>query len=477
MMRNYFNRLPRGVKASVAFFIASVVSKGISYLTTPIFTRLLSSEEYGQVSIFLTWFQIFGIIAMFCFAYGIFNNGMIEYKDKRDDFSFSLLILSNIFTIAFAGILFSIFPFIQSFIKIEIPFIFLMCLLFLFQPAYNFWFARQRYELKYKATLAWTLVCAIVSPFVAIVCILFSKDGDHVYMRIFGAECPLLLIYIGFYLYLGFKNRWQVNTQYWKEAILFNLPLIPHYLSTYLLGSSDKIMISYLIGDTAVAYYSVASSIGTIAGIIWTAINGSLIPYTYEKCEEGKYEDINRVTLPLISLFAVGCFVVILLAPEAVRLMATNNYMEAIYVIPPIVGGVFFQIQYFIYANIVYYHKKPTYVMIGSLTAVILNLVLNYFCIKNFGYIAAGYTTIVCYAVQASIDYLAMRIVVGKAVYNMKYIFILSLCVVVIVLLSNLIYNSSIIRYMILILTIVLIIIFRKKIIKIVFATKNVKSN
>lgn len=461
-----FKKIPQGVKASIAFFIASVITSGIAYITTPIYTRLLTTDEYGQVSIFLSWLQIFGIIAMFCLHFGVFNNGMLDYPNHRDDYSFSMLILSNIITLSFSGILLCVYPIIKNFLKLDIAFVILMCVIFLFQPAYNFWCTRQRYELKYKAILFWSILSAILSPSVAIALILTNKSGSNLYPRLFGAESVLILMYLGFYFYLGFKNKWKLNVKYWKQALLFNLPLIPHYLSTYILNSSDKIMISNLIDDTAAAYYSVAHSIAAIASIIWVAINSSLIPFTYEKCKENKYGEINKVTLPLISIFAAGCVGVIMLAPEAVKIMATSDYKEAIYVIPPIVGGVFFQVQYYLYANILFYHKKPKYVMIGSISAMSLNLFLNYFCIKKWGYVAAGYTTIACYGFQAIIDYIAMKKVVKKSVYNMKYMIILSLLVTVIALTSSLIYDYTKIRLTILVELIIAAIIFRKDIIK-----------
>ena len=91
--------LPNGVKTAAAFFIASLISKGMSFITTPIFTRLMTSDEYGQVSLFLSWLSILGIIAMFSLDRGVYNVGMMEYKDKRKGFSFSLLILSNLITL------------------------------------------------------------------------------------------------------------------------------------------------------------------------------------------------------------------------------------------------------------------------------------------------------------------------------------------------------------------------------------------
>lgn len=464
--------LPQAVKASAAFLVASALSSGISYLVTPVYTRLLTAEEYGQTALFLTWLQIFGIIAMFCLSSGVYNNGMVDYPEKRDEYSFSMLILSNIITLCFSGILLCLYPVFYSYLKLELPYIILMCVVFFFQPAYNFWNCRQRYEMKYKTTVFWSVFSAILSPVVAIICIFTADENSRLFSRIFGAEVTLIAFYIGFYIYLGIKSRFKVNTSYWKEAFLFNIPLIPHYLSAYLLTSADRIMISNLIGDAQTAYYTVAHTISGVIIIVWNAINASLIPFTYEKCKVKDYKSISKVTFPILVLFAVICVIVIMLAPELIFIMATENYMEAIYVIPPLIGGVFLQVHYFIYGNIIYYYKKPVYLMLSSVPATILNVILNYIFISKYGYIAAGYTTILCYLVQAIANYIGMRKVVKQEVYNMKFIGLLTLTVVVISVLSNLLYDYFVIRYLILAAIAIMCIIFRKKIIGIVLAIR-----
>lgn len=466
MMRLYqqLRNMPKAVKASIAFFAANIVIKGIAYISTPLYTRLLSTDEYGQTSVFLAWFQVFGIIAMFCLSAGVFNNGMIDYPDKRDEYSFSMLILSNVITLCFSIILLSFYPLIKGIIKLTLPLVILMCVLFFFQPAYNFWVAKQRYEFKYKFTVLWSVLSALLSPTVAIFCILIFPE-HKLYARIFGAEVALLVIYIGFYFYLAYKVKFLINTKYWKHALLFNLPLIPHYLSTYLLASSDRLMISYIVNDSATAYYSVAYSVASVITIVWSAANASLLPFTYEKCAERDYKTISKVTLPILAVFGVSCFLIILLAPEVVMIMATKDYTEAIKVIPPIVGGVFFQVHYYIFANILYYFKKPNFVMIGSITATLLNIVLNYIFIKKYGYTAAGYTTIFCYFIQAIIDYLAMRYVVKESVYNMKLITIMSAAIIIVSILGNLLYRFLYPRYIIVLLITVLGIIYHKTII------------
>lgn len=467
--------MPQGAKASLALLFANIVSKGIAYITTPLYTRLLTPDDYGQTAVFLTWLQVFGIVAMFCLSYGVFNNGMIDHKKDRDGYSLSMLVLSNIITVAFCAVLLTVYPAVKDVIGLDLPFLILMCAIFLVQPAYNFFIARNRYELKYKATVLWTVVAAIVSPLAALICIL--NFDNRLYGRIFGAELALIAIYIGFYIYIVLKGRGKFTTKYWKTAFLFNLPLIPHYLSTYLLGSSDKIMIARLIGDTATAYYSVAYSVASVTTIVWQAVNSSLIPYTYEKCERKDYKAISGITLPILTVFAAVCILVILLAPEVVAVMATADYMEAIYVIPSVVGGVFFQVQYFIYANVVYYYKKPKYVMFASVGATTLNIVLNYIFIPRFGYVAAGYTTIFCYIVQAAADYLALRHVVHEKIYNMRYLGMLSLGVIVIALISPLSYGRPLVRYSIAGAMLIFAVVFRRRLIKLFLSIRGVKKS
>ena len=157
--------------------------------------------------------------------------------------------------------------------------------------------------------------------------------------------------------------------------------------------------------------------------------------------------------------------------------MSPKSFREAIYVIPPIVGGVFFQVHYYIYANVLYYYKKSKYVMIGSITATLLNIVLNYIFINEYGFIAAGYTTIFCYFVQALIDYFAMKKVVGESVYNMKVIAAMSVGIVVISLVSNLTYDYLIIRYVIAAVIVALGVIYRKKLMSLFAGMKKGKKN
>lgn len=457
--------IPTPAKASIAFLFINILQKGLAFLTSPIYTRILTPEEFGQVSVFLSWYSLIGIIAMFCLSYGVFNNGMLDYEHDRDRFMFSLLILSNIITLSlFIIILFSN-KWIQNIINVETSLVLLMFLLFFTQPAFNFWSARQRYEYKYKLSSVVTIITSITSPIVAIICIL-STSGDKVQARLFGGESVFIVCYIIIYIYIAYKAKFKIKLNYWKYALVFNLPLIPHYLSNYILNSSDRLMIASLIGDSYAALYSIAYSVASVVTIIWFAINNSLVPYTYEKCKIKDYKSISKITNPIITIYAIACILIIFLAPEAIIIISPKSYHDSIYAIPPIVGGVFFSSLYYIFANIVYYFKKPKYVMIASLISALLNIMLNWILIPRYGYIAAGYTTLICYIIQATIDFIVMRKIVGQSIYNMKYIISLSTIVIIIILISNFIYEYPLIRFGILGCVFISIVLFRNIIIR-----------
>lgn len=465
-MKNKKSLIGREAKATVAFFISTLITKGISYLTTPFYTRLLTTEQFGHVTVYFTWVQLFGIIAMFCFMNGVFNNGMLDFPNDRDGFSFSVLILSNIITIAFSIFILLLYPLIYNILNIEKPLLYLMFLTFLTQPALSFWIAKQKYEYKYKLPLVVSISSALFSSLSAVLSILLIGK-NAVYERIFGAELVLIAFYCVFYVILAVRTKFRINLKYWKYAFFFNFPLIPHYLSSYILSSSDKIMISRLINDSQAGFYGIAYSIASIALIIWTAINGSLVPYTYEKCKEGNYSAISKIVNPLIAIFGVGCLYVMLLAPEIISILSTEEYFEAVIVVPPIVAGVFFQVLYYLFGNIIFYFKKPVYVTIASITSCLLNIVLNLIFIPRFGYIAAGFTTLVCYIIQAIIDYFLMAKIVKRPVYNLKFILLFSFFVILFSILCMFIYQYRILRISIAVIITLLIFIFYNKIKKV----------
>lgn len=463
----------KSIKSSSAFFLSNLIVSGISYLTIPIYTRILSPSQFGEVSVFLTWYTLIGILAMFSLSSGVFNVGMVDYPTERDKYSFSMLILSNIISVVVFIVFLISYSLVEHFFTIEFHYILLMFGLYFTLPAYNFWTCRQRYELKYKASFIWSIVFAIISPIFAITCICLFPN-HVVFARIFGSEIPVLIVCIGFYLFIASRSNFKLETKYWKDVLKFNIPLIPHYLSLHLLSSSDRLMISYYEGNNATAYYTIAYSIATLLIVVWSAINASLVPFTFEHCKQNNYAPISKVSNILLIFFATLCFLIILIGPDVIAIVAEKQYLEAIYAIPPIVSGVFFQVCYFIFSNLIFFYKKTHYIMYASVSAAMINVILNIIFIPRFGYIAAGYTTLISYIFQAIFDYFAMKMVMRKNIYNSVFLILISCIVVSMSLFSGFLYDYSILRYL-LCLLIISILIFKRHDVIILLRVKGLK--
>ena len=69
---NKYKVMSEDVKCSIYYIICNLFQKGIAFVTVPIFTRVMSTEQYGQFSVFQSWIQIFII---FKYIY-YFNNSM-----------------------------------------------------------------------------------------------------------------------------------------------------------------------------------------------------------------------------------------------------------------------------------------------------------------------------------------------------------------------------------------------------------------
>ena len=113
------------------------------------------------------------------------------------------------------------------------------------------------------------------------------------------AKC---LVGILLFVLLFGRGKTYYNKKYWKYALGFNIPLIPHYLSNYILNQSDRLMIGKLVGNAQAAYYSVAYTISSVILLVMSSVNNSLTPYIYKSIDSKKDKQIKNVANMLVML-------------------------------------------------------------------------------------------------------------------------------------------------------------------------------
>lgn len=473
-IKKMYSKLSAPVKASLWFTICSVIQKGITLLSTPIFTRLLTTEQYGVYSVYQSWYTIISIFATLHLSAGILFNGLTKYEDDRERLISSFQGLSTTVTILLFIVYLIGMNYFNKILELNPILMFAMFVELLFVPAYAYWAVKERFDYKYKKIIILTLLVAIGSPALGIISVLSTsfKAEARVLSYVFVSSFEGLIFYI-----INFKKgKVFFDKKYWKYALNFNLPLIPHYLSMTVLNQADRIMIRKYVGLEYAGIYSVAYQVSMMMNIITIAINNSYIPYTYKNMKKEKYNGINKNSNYLLLIVGGLCVVAMAFGPEIIKIFASKEYYQAIWIIPPVAASVYFMFLYSLFANIEFYFEKTKYVMVASCAGAITNIILNYIYIQKYGFIAAGYTTLFCYILFSLAHYIFYRIVIKQKnisnIYNLKYIILISIMLFVFMLIMPFMYINIIIRYIFLLILLIIIFIYRKKIINIFISIK-----
>lgn len=406
-MVSHYRSLSNPVKASFWFLICSFLQKGISVITTPVFTRLLSTAEYGQYSVFNSWYGIALILIALSLSAGVHSQGIVKYEEERDVFTSSLLGLTLTSAAVWTLVYFLFRTYWNNTLGLTTVQVLCMLSLVLTTSIFNFWANGERVDFKYKTLVIVTLLVSVFKPLLSILFITHSQD--KVTARILGIVIVELLAYGWMCCVQMRKGKTFFSKKYWLYALAFNLPLIPHYLSQTVLNSADRIMIERMIGASEAGIYNLAYSIALIMTLFNTALMQTISPWMYRKIKEKKEKDIAPIAYSTLIIIAVVNLLLILMAPEIVAVFAPKPYYQAIWVIPPIALSAFFMYAYDLFAKFAFYYEKTGFIMIASVVGATVNVILNYFFIQKYGFIAAGYTTLVCFILYALGHYVFMQ--------------------------------------------------------------------
>lgn len=469
-----YRSFPAGAKASIWFVFCSILQKGIQFITVPIFTRTLSTEQYGQFTLYQSWLNIITIFASLMLYSSVFNNGMLKYGKQKDRFISSLQGLSTTCTV----ILFFVYLLGADFwdTLLGLPRIVMLSMFveILFYPALQYWSMRQRYEFKYRALVAVTLAISVLNPLLGLLAVYATEEKGIA--RILSVSLLNAGIGLLFYIHNFFKGKLFFAREYWKFALGFNLPLIPHFLSTVIFSQSDRIMIEKMFGATPMAIYSLAYSLGVVMSIVYTAITDSLVPWIYQKCQANAYDQIGHLATRITILVALITLVPIAMAPELVAIMGTEEYTPAMWGVPPVAVASYLSFLCTLFSSIEFYFEKSKFVMVASCSSALVNIILNFLLMNLFGYLAAAYTTAICYLILATAHYYFMKSAfrenVGTgSVYNIKSICLITLALVLAAAVMMLLYPVAVIRYAFVAVLLVVGVIKRKTIFSLILRT------
>lgn len=433
----------KALRSGVWYTVSNLLVKSTILITTPIFTRLLTKAEFGSFNNYTSWLSIATIVVTLNLDSTLIS-ARFDYEHDFDGYIFSLLSLSLLSSVVWLIITNLGGDYFSSFLELDMKYINAMLIYLLFLPAVNMFQIRERYYFEYRKTVFTSIVLSIGTALLSV--FLVGNMSNRLDGRIIGAVVPTILLGFVFYYYFWRKGK-VVKIQYWKYAIPICLPYIPHLLSMTLLNSTDRVMITKICGPEQTALYSLAYTCGTMITLLLTSLNGAFAPWLGEKIHKKEYRDIRKVSYIYISAFLVMAVGIMLISPEVLYILGGASYMEAKYVLAPVSMGCVCQFLYTLFVNIEQFKKKTGGMAIGSVSAALINFILNLIFIPQIGYLAAAYTTLVGYVVLLLIHmYLVKRLGLSE-VYDYKFIGLVVLIGICLMILITVLYSYAILRY------------------------------
>ena len=447
-----YNNLALPVKASFWYLSCSILQKAIGFLTTPLFTRVMSKSDFGIVSMYNSWETIFTVICTLYLFNGVYNTAMIEFETDRDGFTSSVQSLTTLITVGVFMLYFLLSNILSKIIGLPNNIMLLMMVDIVFSAGMSFWSIRNRYEYKYKSVAAFTVISTLMMPIVSVSLVLRTTT-EKATARIVGTVIVHALVYGVAYLLNLKRGKKIFNKKYWKYGIGFNLPLIPHYLSSIIMTESDRVVINNVCGSSYAAVYSISSSVTSIMNIVTISINQAITPWIYEKLGKKQMKDIGNVTYKVIAVVGTGFFLTSFIVPELVSILAPDDYHEAVWATPPLLIGMFL---YFIYCNFgnveIFFHQQKAMLM-SSVIVAVFNIILDYCLVKRYGFILASYATMISYFLYTMLHYYFMRNICKKKNEENPYSFraIMSIIVIfgLLIISSSLLYKTTGVRYVV----------------------------
>ena len=398
------------VKNTAILAIGQLSSKVFTFLLLPVYTSLLSPNDFGKIDAVQTVISLLLYFVTLQIENAIFRF-LIEYRNKENiQISYvtsALVVLLVMIGISITLIIFLNYIFIFPYIKLIIALIFIQSLyLFISNLARGL-----GNNTDYSIASFLITVSSLISNILMIV--IFKYGAVSILLSLAISNL------IGF-IYLFYRIKiWKLikpkNIDIVKinEMLRYSLPLIPNAISWWIANMSDRLIVIYFLGTMYNGIYAAANKIPTIYTTIFVVFNtawAESVSLAINDSDRNVYiESMMNNSFKLFSFMNMG---IILCVSIFFDYLIGNQYSEAYNQIFILLLAIFVNSLCSLLGGILG-GLKNTYV-IGWTTVIgaVINAVINLFFIKMIGLYAASISTLISYIIIYLFRYFSVKKVV-----------------------------------------------------------------
>ncbi len=238
-------------------------------------------------------------------------------------------------------------------------------------------------------------------------------QGKLYYAFIIGNTIPSFMVGIAVIIWGFSRGKSFIKRTYWRYCLGISLPLVFHSLAGLILAQSDHIMLQQMYSLESAGTYGFTYNIASVVSMIWSATNAVWVPFYFRNLKENDTAGALTHAKRFSELFLIICFGFVMVYPEVVRVLATPEYCKNFNIVPLVIIAYLFMHIYSFPANYEFYKKQTKWTAIGSLLAAVVNIVLNYIFIPQYGQTGAAVATALSYFMLFVFHEMIARYVIG----------------------------------------------------------------
>lgn len=435
------------------FAIGTLGSKLLLFLLVPIYTNVLSSNEYGIADLVFT----VGDLVLPCISLASYN-GLLRFGLIPEKQSTTIRYCTNLF---FAGSLITVIvtPLFGLYSPISQWKWFLTAKI-ITSYAQNSTFIILKVKDKNKTYAILSILQSGLLIVLNLILLYVLKLGIVGYLlsTILSSLIVAILAFIFSKAYFDYKSS-KPDHLLFKSIVLFSTPFIFNDISWWLVHSSDKVMIQLFIGSSALGIYTAAAKIPSLINTFVSIFSQAWGIASIKEYDSSNDSSFYSGVFKYYLLFVSGiCLLFNSFIKPFMGIYVGNAFYEGWKYVPILlVGATIASISTFM-GSLLSASKNSTSIMISTIISAIVNVFFNYLLIPKIGILGACVGTLMAYLIVS-----IMRVVSVKRIihinYNFKFILGLMLWLLLHAILVSL--NYHIIEVSIVFAIVYLFILFR----------------
>lgn len=391
-------------KNTAILTVGKVCTQCISFFLLPLYTAILSAEDYGTFDLFVTYATLLLPLINWQLDQGLFRF-MLDYRGNKNEQKklFSTLLLSSTVQNIIYVVLFIC---IEPFLKIENAY---FLLLYVVLQVYNALFLQFVRGLGYsiKYTIA-SFISASATTVLNVIALVFLRMGlQGLFVSTLTAQL-LTLVYLVIssrsWEYFSLKNA-RIGT--FKKVGTYSIPLIPNNLAWWVVNASDRTIISHFLGTAANGIYSVANKFPNVFINFYNILNLSwteTVSLHYN--DEDRDEFLTDTMTSLVKLFVAACLGIVACMPFVFPIMVNVKYSAAYNQILILMYAMLFRVLVGLYSCVYVAQKNAKKIAYTSISAAIINITVDLILINKIQVFAASLSTLVAFLSMFIVRYI-----------------------------------------------------------------------